>query len=260
MLYARRALFDGRWVIGVVTDQHTESFAQVQHELRWKRDIIFVNKPNDPDRREVQTWNEMWAHVPTDDDSVTFYCHAKGATRGEQIVQWWTDIAWHILCDYPDLVDEALRRRPVVGIFKREGFTPGYPWPCAWHFSGSFYWVKSRQAPRSIDPHGWGVETWPGRHFKEEDACCLFMEKTVSCYDQKYWDFAVTPAFQYWRAALRFVGLSTTDCSTTEWSALPHITFPPLTGTDGSGTIVLGSRNSRRIGDFLTHACNCSPR
>lgn len=257
-LLARRALFTGKRVVAVVTDEFTAPAAAVQAQLR-DFGAEFVVRRNDPQMRDASAWLDMWERVPQD-DSLTYCCHAKGATKGIEVVGWWVDLAHHVLLDYPALHDEALRRRPVAGAFRRDGFIRDYPWPCDWHFSGSFYWVRTKDAPRRVDPHGWGTEAWPGRNFKKEESCCLFSDDTASSYDQTYWRHGITPAFQYWRAALRFAGLSTTDCSTTDFSRLPTTTFPPLIGPAGYATTLPESLSRPRIGDFLTHVCGCSPR
>jgi hypothetical protein len=257
-LRARRRLFDGVRVVAIVTDQTTLPASRVKRVLE-DFECEFIEKPNDPNMRETHTWLDLWERIPRD-DSATFCCHAKGATKRIPEIQWWTDVMWHVLGDHPVVTDEALAMKQIVGCFRRRDFND-YPWPVSWHFSGTFYWVRSDSAPRgAVDQHGWATEAWPGRHFREEDSCCLFMDHTASLYDRRYWDEVVIPAFRYWRAALRSAGLSTTDCSTTDWSMLPGSNFPMLLGPDGYVTSPRERTSSQRARDFLRDACGCSPR
>lgn len=255
-IVARWKLFTGKKVIAIASDHSTIDVERVMR--RFPPDAEFIRVRNVVKRREMHSFEQLMESVLTRGDR-TFWCHGKGSTRGtDTTAHDWCDLMFHCLCDYPSLIDKILMTAPIVGIMRRFG---NHFVDCPWHYSGTFYWFDNDEALardwRKNPQDGWGTEKWPGCHFTREEACCLFMENAGDPYVREFWDSTITPAFEYWREMLRFAGLSSTDCSTTDWSRLPPTTFRPLIGLNGCDTTRQVSESLQLIVDCLSHAAHC---
>jgi hypothetical protein len=182
-------LFNGRRVIAIVTGPGLEPPESVQAVFANHRVDRWIIRPNDPNLGEAVTFPEMLTWVQQEGWGVTFYGHAKGATQWTRSIECWC-AAMHqqLLAEWQPRVQEALRRFPVVGAFRRVGDLP--PVSVPWHFSGTFFWfqnaaVRGRPAPMT-SRHA--VEEWPARMFRLEDSACVYADQCSSLYDESYWD------------------------------------------------------------------------
>jgi hypothetical protein len=179
LLLSRIDLFDGRRVVAVATDSLTDSADAVRDYLSGLERLTVLEQPNDPMVREVATHAALWGTLK-DEDGVAFYGHAKGVTRppGAHSTAWrWYSLALAACLDHPRLVDALLTRFPAVGSLLKVGKCfPGSE--SAWHYSGSFYWLRLADVFRSdwerIDRDYSGIESWPSLHVRVGEAASVF--------------------------------------------------------------------------------------
>jgi hypothetical protein len=209
-LVKRIALFDGRRVVAVVTGAGLDPPGKVRAALAGHVHE-FIELPNDPGfygRRETTTFLPLLERVCTSDPGqVTWYGHAKGVTRPVApgvSVHPWTRLLYETTLDYWPLAETLLGRFPVVGAFKKPGrhFEGSQS---AWHYSGSFLWFRNAELFardwRRVDHAWWGTESYPGLHFRPEEAGCLFHESPhLDLYHPDY-IARVLGEYEGWRAA-----------------------------------------------------------
>ncbi len=207
-LLRRIRLFNGRRVVAIATDGSTDppehvkdQFAGHVHE--------FIEARNNPSLREVGTFADLFSRVETTDPrAVTFYAQAKGVTRPVNdgvTVHPWADMLYETCLDYWPLVEATLRQFPMAGSMKKLGH--GFEGSASsWHYSGAFFWFRNKDVTvrnwRRIDNHWWGIESWPGIHFRPEEAGCLFHEGRVgvlNLYSMEYLKGVAQPALDQWR-------------------------------------------------------------
>lgn len=207
-LDARRGLFDGRAVVGVVTGAGLDPPDAVRRLLPWA-DVVAV--PNDRGLREVATWAPLWDRLgPVGDADAVLYCHAKGVTRRVDpgnSCQWWASLLWSLALDHWPLVAAQLKSFPVAGPFKKVGYGFGAGHG-RFHYSGTFFWVRGKGLARrlAVPPPRmwWGVEAWPGLAFDVGEAGCLFLPGKVPAldvYDPHFWRRVVLPEYREWLKA-----------------------------------------------------------
>lgn len=211
-LLARIGQFNGRRIVGLATGLDCDP-ADVVRQAFAGQVREFVVRPNDPTLREVATFAPMlellfaapWAANP---EQITWVGHAKGVTYfGDRIgtVPHWTQVGYETCLDHPGLVADQLERFPCTGPFKKVGKC----WvdsSATWNYSGSFYWLRNCEVLardwRRIDRTCAGLETYPGIHFRAEEAGCLFHESPeadMCLYDPACWA-RVAEAYATWKA------------------------------------------------------------
>lgn len=207
-LLRRIRLFNGRRVVAIATDQITDP-AEAVKGMFWGQVHEFIEMPNNPQLREVAAFTRLLERVETKDaNQITFYGHAKGVTRpvNEGVsVHPWADLLYETCLDYPALVEDLLSRYPIAGSLKKVGH--GFDGSASsWHYSGGCYWLRNREVFsrdwRRVDPVWWGTESWPGLHFKPEEAGVLFHEgvaPTLDLYNMDYLKNRVFPELESWR-------------------------------------------------------------
>jgi hypothetical protein len=251
-LRLRWSRFSGRKVVALALDGNTSSPEEVRAELPEDVEVFqFGNKPN---LREVRTFVQLLEHV-RGAEGETFYCHGKGSSPSHNNdgdpCHNWADAMFHVLLDWPGLVDCVLSRYPLAGCFRSfHGF--GIP-NNGWHYSGTFFWFRNRDVFsrnwRDIDRIWFGTETWPPKHFTREEAPCLFYDNIAATpqapllYQADHWNSFVWPALHRWRERCLSCGLSTTLHSRPNWSRLPETLFRSPNGKGGSGTILQAKRS-----------------
>lgn len=204
-------LFNGRRILALALDGQTSQAAVVREAFAGIFDEV-IEVVNDPALREVATFAELFSRVQSMDPSdAILYAHGKGVTRyGNLAARRWTELLYEMNVERWAEAQGLLQRHPVVGSFKKIG----QGWPSEeslsdWHYSGSWFWVRSRDLFgqmdwRKIDKIWAGIETYPSLHFSREQAGCLFYEFPVDPLKQlhggAYWRQTVEPAYQHWRA------------------------------------------------------------
>lgn len=216
-LRLRMPLFNGRKVVAIFTkgdsDLQIDPPEAVKDYLRGAG-CEFVEIPNEKHLREVKAFLPLFTRIrdtsaPDHTGHATFFAHAKGVTRpynGGVTVHPWTDIMYHTLLDYWPLVESVLQNYPLAGSFKKigRGFKGS---KSSWHYSGTFYWLRndavfSRPDWSVIDQQWWGTESWPGIHWPDSQAGCIFHEAPLAklnMYDVKYLRNIVLPGLTKWK-------------------------------------------------------------
>ncbi len=175
----------------------------------------FVEVANDPNLREVTTFEPLFSRVETDDpDQVTLWAHAKGTWQGWGGIPLWVDVLYETLLDHWPAVRRVLTTFPVAGSFKRCRSS----WrrsPSQWHYSGSWFWFRNRDlfakpdwrrieglhAPDEAFAWG-GIESYPSLHFPLAEAGTVFFEwpdPGLGPYEPAFWQERVSPALGAWR-------------------------------------------------------------
>jgi SAM-dependent methyltransferase len=204
-------LFNGRKIVAIAHDGTTEHPVMVRDALAGCG-CEFVEVPNNPDRREVETFLPLFERVAdlVGPEHATLYAHAKGVTRpAESTSDRWTMALEEACLDHWPLVAEHLSRFPITGPFKKLGRGwPDHESLSDWHYSGSYFWFRNDQVftrPnwRTIDQFWGGIEPWPSLRFSPELAGCLLFEGRVPGFDlyrQDVWERDIEPALATWRA------------------------------------------------------------
>jgi len=177
-LRMRLDLFTGRRSIAITADSRTDEASRVRDYFAGER-VDWIETSNDCHLREMKTWPMLWETLGGETGAV-FYGHAKGVTRpcnpGTTIHRW-ANLLYRVNLDHWPVIESLLKAHPLAGGFRKAG--KGFNGSAsAWHFSGSFYWLCAESVGnrwRTGDANKWyGVESWPGVHFKLEDGGCHF--------------------------------------------------------------------------------------
>lgn len=170
--------FDGVRSIAVVTDGGSATLADVQEAFRGARVDNWIGLTNDPNLGEVASFQRLLETLPQD-DSVTFYGHAKGVKYDgdNQNIRDWASIMYEVCLDNPNYVDASLSQFFVTGPFKNNREYVNQI-KHDWHYSGTFYWFRNAELFKrdwqSIDQDYYGSEKYLGNLFTSEEAGDLF--------------------------------------------------------------------------------------
>jgi len=203
-LIKRKDIFTGKRVIGVATGPNTVPLEEVTEHLK-PLDAEIFTVPNNPRIREGATFQRLLESVRSEADSITFYCHSKGARHGEAFgdagstLADWTEAMYVSCLDNLDLIISQLQNSAMTGPFRRFGNfkTPGNH---RWHYSGAFYWFRNADVFernwQKMDLFFFAVESWPGLMFRPEEVACCFRDNCGDLYQKAYWDENVAPLFR----------------------------------------------------------------
>ncbi|WP_434625692.1 CgeB family protein [Azospirillum sp. B2RO_4] len=211
-LLERIELFNGRRIIGIVSDDHSDEPEAVQAMLEG-HGCEFIQRPNRP-TGEVETFPAMLDAVRSDSrNEVTFYGHAKGVKYREAVspaVRRWTEALYRTVLDDWGGVRTALNRHVFAGSFRRVGRVGPHRYLGSWHYSGTFFWMRnsfvSNLSRLRVTKFYSGVETWPGQHFPLHLAACLFLDRLSQVpYDPMFWANCGERALREWEEVDRDV-------------------------------------------------------
>lgn len=181
-LRRRWALFTGKKVIAVVTDEGTDTLATVQRHLDCP-EVDWLTFPNHKQHGEGITWLPLWERLQHE-PGITFRAHAKGVTPFEKVQtikvkqyasnhfgiesqsekissigtdvlklenrpkakRLWADALYRTALDAVQRVEEQLDRFPITGSCKQ--ITPPLRGAFQqlippWQYLGTFYWVRN---------------------------------------------------------------------------------------------------------------------
>jgi hypothetical protein len=170
--------FDGVRSVAIATDLMTDSVEDVKAAFGSHRIDNWLICPNDPKLGEVVTFRSLLQSLPKDDDSITFYGHAKGVKYDDpEYNKEWSRMMYEICLDDPTFVDASLSQYDCTGPFLND-HQKNKPFDATWHYSGNFFWFKNTPVFRSrwddIKEWYFGVEMWIGRVLERAEAGCLF--------------------------------------------------------------------------------------
>lgn len=204
-LLARIDLFNGKRLVGVVVDERSEPADAVRVRLDGHgcEIIEFANRAEG----ETVSFPGLLASVAsTDPDEVTFYAHAKGVKYEPEIpepVRKWCDALYRVNLDDWREVQRHLDTHALTGAFRMLGRFRTHRNLGDWHYSGTFFWMRSARVFRNgapeVRPFYGGVEAWPGQHFTQAETGCLLLDQLRQLpYHQEFWTTQGDPALAQW--------------------------------------------------------------
>lgn len=197
-LSRRWSQFDGARIVGIATDENTDSAEDVKAALRvYGMEPEYFETANITERREGTTFVPMLERI-VHKPGITFFCHSKAATRQESICHEWREVMFRTCLDRPAVVDDLLERFALAGSFRRIKAMG-----TNWYYAGTFFWLRNsavmaKDGWRSISPVYDCIERWPGQHFTLEESACLFLDACRNPYDEIYWRSVIRPALAIW--------------------------------------------------------------
>jgi hypothetical protein len=156
------------------------------------KDVEYLILPNNPNIRETATLLPLLKSISsTEKNSITFYGHTKGVTRGNHPgVKLWTELMYRFCLDHYIKVEQLLEFYFTVGCFKRYGQFKNLDQRSFWHYSGTFFWFKNAELFsrdwQDVPQTKYGTESYLSIHFKNEEAACIFGDYAKSCYNYQY--------------------------------------------------------------------------
>ncbi len=209
----RLNLFNGKRIVAIAVDGGSAPAGEVKAMLPG---CEFIELENDPDLREVASFEALFSRVQTDDpDHATIWAHAKSTTNLWGAIPQWVDTLYKTMLDFWPVVRRVLTQFPIVGSFKREWAS----WrlsPSQYHYSGSWFAFRNRDLFAKPDwrrieglhapgePFAWGgIESYPSIHFQSHEAGVAFFswaEPGLGPYDLTFWNSRVAPALAAWEA------------------------------------------------------------
>lgn len=198
-----RDAWNGKKVVILATSHETEKEESVRERLAPLGAEILV-RPNRTYLSEAAYFVEGLSRMESlDPNEATFYAHAKGVTRRDPQLEWirkWCEAMWILLCAHPEAIDRKLARHAAVGCFRLAMNHSGSPW----HYSGTFFWLRHdaifSRAWRDVIQEKHGVEAYPGRHLRFEEACCLTREDIPAIWLYEGW--VTDEAIRQWEGEL----------------------------------------------------------
>jgi len=148
---------------------------------------------NDPINGE-RDYFKYFLHLLPKEDSITFYAHAKGVSRVvNDPLKWWVKLLYEgNLETFPDLETNLFS-----GCFGK--LRPSRQCPLGWHYSGSFFWFKTKEVleryetsdiPKEID-NRWFTENFPALIAKQDEAEFRLWsgnERKMNFYSHDWWN------------------------------------------------------------------------
>lgn len=204
-LLRRIDLFNGRRLVGIVTDERSEDAATVMAAFAG-HGCEFTLLPNDA-RGEAATFPRLLqqlAHTPPDD--VSFYAHAKGVKYEPLLppaVRRWAEVQYTVMLDHWPAVRAQLEGHAMTGMLRRHGRFANHQHVGDWHYSGTFFWFRhgpvfSRRWAE-VPPFYGGVEAWPGMLFGRDETGCLLLDALRELpYHERFWQQRGNPAVAQW--------------------------------------------------------------
>ena len=205
--------FNGKRIFAVATDSTTDTLDDVEQVLTGHQCEI-LQFSNRRDLGEVVAFKRLLERVQsTEPNKITYYCHAKGASKqhnASQIpqIRRWADAMHEVLLDGLDEVETALNTKTFAGAFRAissqfpSGVTPAFNW----HYPGTFFWFRndaifSNSTWDKVSEQYWGSEAWPGTQCPVSQAACLLMDKVglATLYTPLTWETQAQPILDRWR-------------------------------------------------------------
>lgn len=203
--------FNGRIIVGIATGPGCDPWEHVRDAFLGRATDVVV-LPNNPKLREVVTLGPMLDLLYASGrgataNQITFVGHAKGVTHPVNpgvTIHEWARVMYEVCLDHPHIVADVLEKHPCAGAFLKLG-KAFHDSSCGWHFSGSFYWLRNvdlfAKDWQRIDQTFAGLETYPGIHWRADEAACLFFQGQVgqmNLYDMGWWK-RVAGEYEQWK-------------------------------------------------------------
>lgn len=170
-----RDVWNGKRIIVVVEDDHTDSSREVLEALD-PVDGLVLFKRNRADLGEVKYFIEtLRLFESLDPNEATFYAHGKGVSHDTMLaaIQMWSKAMYELNLSFPEIVDRRLATAATLGAFRVQIPHSG----AKWCYAGTYFWLKHSELFSrkwaDIEMTRYGVEGYPGRHFKFSESSTL---------------------------------------------------------------------------------------
>lgn len=209
-LLQRVDLFNGKRIIGIVSDERSEPPEAVQAMLEG-HGFDCVLEANDG-RGEGVTFAAMLRQVASfERNELSYYAHAKGVKYEPAFppaVRRWAEVQYAVTLDDWAAVRDQLQRYAMTGIFRKHGRFRNHHELGDWHYSGTFFWMRHahvfRRHWQEVPQFYGGVEAWPGTLFASGETGCLLLDQLRELpYQERFWTQRGDPAFRRWQSQLR---------------------------------------------------------
>lgn len=211
-LLQRIDLFNGRRLVGIVTDARSEPAEAAQAALEG-HGCEFVVEPNAA-AGEAVTFGSLLRQVASfEHNELSFYAHAKGVKYEPSFppaVRRWAEVQYEVMLDDWLGVKEELQRYAMTGIFRKLGRFGNHRQLGDWHYSGTNFWMRHahvfRRRWQDVPQFYGGVEAWPGTLFHQDQTGCMLMDHLRELpYQDWFWPQRGDPALRRWQAQRRSV-------------------------------------------------------
>lgn len=207
-------LFNGKRIFAVAVDAASDSLETVKTALTGI-DCEILPFVNDTKLGEVIAFKSLLSQVEsTDQNEITFYCHAKGVTKQHNstqlpFVRRWADAMYDVLLDGVGDVESVLETKTFAAAFRTntKQFPSGEITTFNWHFPGTFFWFRNRTIFKSsrwknISQTYWGSESWPGTQVPIMMTSCLLVDeiKLGELYSEPIWN-RIQPMLEKWKGS-----------------------------------------------------------
>lgn len=209
-LLQRMELFNGRRLVGIVTDERSEDVETVM-EMFAGHGCEFVVQPNGP-AGEAATFPLMLRMLEAESRlDVAFYAHAKGVKYEPQFppaVRRWAEVQYQVMLDHWAAVRAQLETHAMTGLLRRIGRFANHQHAGDWHYSGTFFWMRHdavfARPWQQVGAFYGAVEAWPGTLFSRDEAACLLLDQVRELpYHPRFWALRGDPALVQWRRSQR---------------------------------------------------------
>ncbi len=178
----------GKLIVSVVIDSDTSPIEEVRAALSPRFEVVVSTNT---EQGENPSFRLIQDRIPKGPDDVLIYCHAKGVrshTEGQPAIRLWSELMYITVVDNKRRVIEQLGAGyKAFGSFRSfDLFT--FPVAHKWHYSGTFFAVRAKYLPLTIQPQYGGVEAACGDAFAPEDCWCEFHDNSPiwAGYDLDY--------------------------------------------------------------------------
>lgn len=186
----RLGIFNGTRSIGIVTDDTTDTAAEVRAAFDGERIDRWIELPNNPKQREGVTFFPLMDGLPRGEEDLTWYWHGKSAQYGNGITRRWADAQHRIMLDGWRDVQDSLEDFPITGAFKRRSGWQLYR-GSKWHYTGTAFAFRNSDVFsrnwRRLTRHFFCVEFWPPMLFGDQESGCVFGDGADDLYKEEGW-------------------------------------------------------------------------
>lgn len=199
-LKKRKSLFD-RVIVSVATGIGCDPPEMVFERLGDCERLTVANGP----LQEMASWDGLW-NAAQGETGFIMYAHAKGVSKCAAFPaeRFWAALMWETLVDHWSAARQMLHEFKIIGSLKRGG---GVHPHSAWHYPGSYYWVRAEDGLDRCKKvwYGWtGTEGWPGYAFAPDEGGNLFDvygSNAYNFYDGCFMDQVSKTSLPEWKQA-----------------------------------------------------------
>lgn len=212
-------MVSGRCIVGVAVDNNSDvdSVESVKAALSSRFEVFTVR--NTPEG-ENPSFRQLLTMMPTGNDDVFLYAHAKGMrqhVQSSKAVRRWVEVMEDtVLFNHNAIIDRLAAGFKCFGSLRCFG-----PYPLEnrhkWHYAGTYFAVRSTHLPNCwpvVAKYG-GVESWPGHNFPAHEAWCEFGDNRnmkTHYSDEHMCGSVMDEMLELWRASKTSLDAAAESC------------------------------------------------